>query len=695
MDRATAIAANLDKQLNESVGLEVDPSGSTSTKPPSAASTSAVPATSIPEQQTADDEGGGGGDAWNDDFDDDDDDDGEVKKPPSAPTEPELTEESPAPAPEPPAAESPVTTPTPVAASPASAPTASFEDVPASGWDAGDEDLDLTENDGGENDIADPVPSIDTITFKENNSTGMSALEPPVSPSQTKGDATSEPPASPDPPKALPSTPPIGSTPKLTSPGSPSRTKAGAAFASNVFSTFAHRAESLAHQAESFVHRAGQEDAPPKEGKAGVSSIFSAFGGGSSSHSKKEEKPSPTASPESASGWADDGDQLDLENDEADGGGEASAAAVSESSSPAQKPVMVDVSAKKEEVLASPSTSPLVLSETTSAPMIPEPALTEEITEDDPVMVDPPADTMSVETAERVETIPAAKRVSPAPPSENIEDDPRYQQLMKELRLREEQLSNKSMQLTELHGLMEQQEHDLKQKIVDTKEEAKKRILRAKERCETAEAKVKELQSASSSDSASQTQLIQALREEGEKLAHKQSAMEQAVRSAKLECRDLKERVETEQDAKNKALEKIAKLESELKTTKAFLNAARKGESQAGKLEQDLLSARSDAETKAATILSLQQQVKELTAERKELEEELKRARKEAQQEAQQEKKTLRQEHHDTINDLENKLRTTEREAGVREDALRHEVSELRKRWQDAVRRADGTLLVG
>lgn len=38
---------------------------------------------------------------------------------------------------------------------------------------------------------------------------------------------------------------------------------------------------------------------------------------------------------------------------------------------------------------------------------------------------------------------------------------------------------------------------------------------------------------------------------------------------------------------------------------------------------------------------------------------------------------------------MESKLRVSEREASLREDSLRHEVSELRKRWQEAVRRCD------
>ena len=52
--------------------------------------------------------------------------------------------------------------------------------------------------------------------------------------------------------------------------------------------------------------------------------------------------------------------------------------------------------------------------------------------------------------------------------------------------------------------------------------------------------------------------------------------------------------------------------------------------------------------------------------------------------------KNLQKEHNDVIKDLELKLHTSECEANVREDSLRHEVNELHKRWQDAVWRADG-----
>mmetsp|Transcript_36270 Transcript_36270/g.87836 ORF Transcript_36270/g.87836 Transcript_36270/m.87836 type:complete len:1099 (-) Transcript_36270:37-3333(-) len=278
---------------------------------------------------------------------------------------------------------------------------------------------------------------------------------------------------------------------------------------------------------------------------------------------------------------------------------------------------------------------------------------------------------------------------SNTPVEGNIVDDPRYRSLQRELRQREEQLTNKSVQLTQLQSLWESQELELRQKIQDTKEEAKKRIQRAKERCEAAEARLKQSASQGEQSSSGKDQLIHDLRSEGEVLMRKQSQMEQAVRNANGETRQLRSKLADETAMKQKAMDKVEKLEAELKETKESLKTAQRGESQAGKLEDDLLAARSESEMKASTILSLQQKVKELMAEGKELKKEMEKSKKSAAQDALQEKKTLRREHNDVISDLETKLRTTEREAGVREDALRHEVTELRKRWQDAVRRAD------
>jgi predicted RNase H-like nuclease (RuvC/YqgF family) len=119
------------------------------------------------------------------------------------------------------------------------------------------------------------------------------------------------------------------------------------------------------------------------------------------------------------------------------------------------------------------------------------------------------------------------------------------------------------------------------------------------------------------------------------------------------------------------------------------LSGARKGETRAGKLDQDLAQLREETEKKANTILGLEQKVKELKAENKLLTAEVDNAKKEASLEKERESNDLKRERDDMLADLETKLRTSEREAAVREDALRHEVGELRKRWQDAVRRAD------
>lgn len=278
---------------------------------------------------------------------------------------------------------------------------------------------------------------------------------------------------------------------------------------------------------------------------------------------------------------------------------------------------------------------------------------------------------------------------SPIMPTVNIEDDPRFQNLQETLRLREEQLMNKGTQLNELQLLLETRDEQHKKKLMETKEEAKKRILRAKERCEAAEAKLAARSSGDSDNLQKKQLIIDELMEEGQALAKKQSVMERAVRDATAETRALTEELQQETEEKEKALKKIQELETTCNTLKDSLTSARKGESQAGKLENDLLSARADAEEKAGTILSLQQRLKELTVESKDLQQQIDETRKSAAHEAQQEKTSMRKEHNDLIGDLEQKLRTTEREAGVREDALRHEISEIRKRWQDSVRRAD------
>ena len=269
------------------------------------------------------------------------------------------------------------------------------------------------------------------------------------------------------------------------------------------------------------------------------------------------------------------------------------------------------------------------------------------------------------------------------------------QELQSLLQKREDQLLSKTEQLTTMEAMHESETAELQQRVQDTKDEAKRRILKAKERVQAMEKAAAAAAAAaankisSGEDASKQAEIIAALRQEGETLARKQSEMVQAVRTAKAEARELEQDLQQERSTKENALETVARLQNELKTTREELASARRGESQADKLELELSKAREEGETKAASILTLEQNIKELWSENKELTVQLEEAQKGAAIETEREQKKLRRERNDAVSDLENKLRTSEREAAVREDALRHEVAELRKRWQDAVRRAD------
>ncbi len=100
--------------------------------------------------------------------------------------------------------------------------------------------------------------------------------------------------------------------------------------------------------------------------------------------------------------------------------------------------------------------------------------------------------------------------------------------------------------------IWETQEQSLRQKIHGTKEEAKKRILKAKECCEIPKAKLRQQQSSSAKSSGQQDHLIAELWAEGEKLAKKQNKMEQAVRSAKEKRKMLVRNWRMKQKPKNK-----------------------------------------------------------------------------------------------------------------------------------------------
>jgi len=264
--------------------------------------------------------------------------------------------------------------------------------------------------------------------------------------------------------------------------------------------------------------------------------------------------------------------------------------------------------------------------------------------------------------------------------------------LESQLMQREEQLASKSDQITSLTLQSEAETAKLRQVIAETKDEAKKRILRAKERVEEMQNKLTDAvrrADAAGGNNQEQSDMINALRAEGEQLARKQRDMEQSVRNAKGQARDLQEKLDAEKGAKEQALTKVESLEREVKSLKDDLTSARKGESQSKKLESDLVSIKEESEKQRASNLGLEQQVKELKEENKSLKKEVEDAKSGAAMELEGESNKLRKERDEMLSDLESKLRTSEREANVREDALRHEVSELRKRWQDAVRRAE------
>ena len=418
---------------------------------------------------------------------------------------------------------------------------------------------------------------------------------------------------------------------------------------------------------------------------------------------KEEATPVPKDDGAGAAAWQEDEDivfddeEVDASKIETNGENEVA----KESQTTTEEPAKDSAPEQNEEEITPPVVPKVEEEEEESEPDLvvvpPAPAIVEPDPADIPVEIQPVAEPKKEEpfvpaaapATTPVETAPTATpQESTSVPNEELE------KLKNLLSQREEQLAAKAEQMFQLQQMYEKEKQDLSKKLADTKEEAKKRILKARERCEAAENKLQASTSALTDDAAETAKVVAALREEGGKLAHKQSEMEKLVRTARGEARELREKLEYETATKEDALETIEKLKADLKETQDNLSAARKGETQAGKLDHELQLAREENSLKANTIMSLEQSVKELKASNKELSIEVDAAREGAVVESERESKKLRKEHNTVISDLEAKLQTTEKEAAVREDSLRLEVEELRKRWQDAVRRADGAFLI-
>jgi chromosome segregation ATPase len=266
------------------------------------------------------------------------------------------------------------------------------------------------------------------------------------------------------------------------------------------------------------------------------------------------------------------------------------------------------------------------------------------------------------------------------------------EQLKNTVMQREDQLAAKAEQMFALSETHEREKSFLESKVRETKDEAKKRIGKAKEKVESMQSKLAEAVARADSvgtSSNQQDEIIEALRKEGEHLAFKQSKMEELVRDARLDLRDVKEDLESETKAKDIALTKIAELEEQLAETKSELSSAKEGEGRAVKLDSDLFAEREEKEKNASKVLSLEATLKEMKSKNAELIKEMEQQMNQKLSNIESEKTLIGNEKDTLLKDLELKLRTSEREANMREDSLRHEVAELRKRWQESVRRSD------
>lgn len=265
--------------------------------------------------------------------------------------------------------------------------------------------------------------------------------------------------------------------------------------------------------------------------------------------------------------------------------------------------------------------------------------------------------------------------------------------LRKQLAMQKEDMVSKDEHMLSMTEMFEREKKALEAKIKETKEEAKKRIAKAKEKVDALKIQLSDASMTANHTaltSSEQDEIIKALRMEGENLAKKQCDMEQLVRDARSDIKELKEDLEKERNAKESAEKKIANLEKDLKVTKDLLSAAKAKGGLADKLDSDLLAAREEREKNAVIISNLEAELKHARAEIIEMKKNMGLLLKEKVNQMETEAVIIRKEKDSLLNDLETKLRTSEREANLREDSLRHEVAELRKRWQESVRRCDG-----
>jgi len=259
------------------------------------------------------------------------------------------------------------------------------------------------------------------------------------------------------------------------------------------------------------------------------------------------------------------------------------------------------------------------------------------------------------------------------------------------LEQREEQLTQKSISLHELSDTHETELSQYQSKIRDVKEEARKRLTRAKEKVDELQSQLSQARSKSqnSGNIEEKNQIIEELRSEGEALAKKQGTMEQSVRAARAAVRELEVQLATTQDSKETLETTVANLTSKIQELQSNLTTAKKGEYSATKLESELSKTKEESEKLSTAKRLLDVEVKELKSSLKSQKKELEERQKVALEQQQEDTLRIQKERNGMLTDMEEKVNRSERESNLREDALRNEVGELRRRWQDAVRRAD------
>ena len=167
--------------------------------------------------------------------------------------------------------------------------------------------------------------------------------------------------------------------------------------------------------------------------------------------------------------------------------------------------------------------------------------------------------------------------------------------------------------------------------------------------------------------------------------------MNENVRKAQEEVRGLKSQVETLQNEKKDLNDTILLQKAHTQKMEVELNAARKENERCLSLTKELSSTKEASQFHEAEKLSLEQEIKELKKSHFEYMEEMTQKLKTEKDLLSSQQLQSEREKEEYMKDLEKKFMANEKESNVREDVLRREIEDLRKRWQDAVHRADGT----